>query len=491
MAFLSTQTRTRTPPILDFFLPNGQHVVTYLYVGIPSCAVPYEVPPVLPAEPAPHTPIPEAPPFVSFDNSSHIFGSLEPNTTLDRLPDLSHEEIANLTRSFPDGSVGAGNNTDLSFNAIGNFPAPLFDGPGPQHFQLQPQGDEYDWTESGTVFQPPAGHQQTLSTPTRTAYTAPECRVRTPTPSVRAETMRRASMGYQPYPSPALLGSVGHPHPRSFVRSVSSPLHVGIGRGPATSTLLFTSTPNSPTLGAHQALRTLDVANEWDQQGMVSRPGTPAVTRSGTPFAPRPQLTLPNTPLAPTTYHAAGGGEIDTWDEDLEELPAPVGQDVPRRRVPLPQPSRNRVEVPSEAVDSSDGFLVNLDDLPYSPIPATLIAPINSNAPTMLEIEMNRGEEVRKLMVVRKYKDTGNGKTSKGAAALGSFSDEAQSYLSVMKACLLWDLLTRSPWSEMDKDLIERAVKYSDKCTNLLGSTIVTDEFKKTVSLPFAIKVPY
>lgn len=165
--------------------------------------------------------------------------------------------------------------------------------------------------------------------------------------------------------------------------------------------------------------------------------------------------------------------ELNTWgEEDLEGL---VGQNV------------DRTEVSAEAVEDSAGFVVDLDDLPYSPTPANLLAPSNSNAPTMLEIEMFKAQEVRKLRENRKYKDSA--KTTKGAPSVGSYSEQDQSYMAIMRAHIFFDFVSRSPWSEDEGPLIERAKAFTDKYTDWSGDSVVTEQFLKTVSRSFTIWV--
>ncbi|KAF8596297.1 hypothetical protein BDV93DRAFT_563505 [Ceratobasidium sp. AG-I] len=119
------------------------------YNATPHINSPHGVSLALPNEPALHIPEPEASiPAFSFDTSpAHAFGPWQPSNGPHYLPDLSQEDIAILTRSFPDGSVEAANDFGFSFNGITNIPAFSSDTLVPL---LQEEGfTAINWTDGG------------------------------------------------------------------------------------------------------------------------------------------------------------------------------------------------------------------------------------------------------------------------------------------------------------------------------------------------------
>lgn len=465
--------------------PIELRVTTRLYVGLSA----YEEPSGTSLEP-----FNELAPLNSFGNWPTLaFGLDEHGSIQNQLRDLSSEDMAILTDSFPVDNIGAEINFDYSFNPITEFPTLPPSAPDTQHSQCQ--ANEYacaDWT--GGSVGPWAGNANAALLPTRAVHTVPvSCihtpipvsRLQTPTPRLRVEASSQRPIRYQPYLSPGLNSQSRAP---PLVRSVSSPLRVGLGRGVGAPTSHFISAPNTPPQ-ITRPLSPLEGPNVVPALGqqLASHPGTPTVSRLGTPVNIHPSTRIAsgnaNPPFTPSP-HFDTGRDTDFLDmhhreptvEDEDNFVAI--ENIARRGVSPSQP-------PMEVSVEVDRVHVDGGDVPRSVVLNRVVRSSKPKAPTWLEMEMHQADELEKLRECRKSKDEAGTKNAKGICTVGSYSERDQSYMAVMRAHLFWDLLHRSPWSERNINLIKRAQEYASKVTKWLGDDIVTVDFKKMVRSRF------
>lgn len=219
------------------------------------------------------------------------------------------------------------------------------------------------------------------------------------------------------------------------------------------------------------------------------------------PSPPVPREDIPDLGNSDTLGSNAGWDGLDGWDEnDHNEGPGSsnrYGMGSPAtnqqrhqtpHRVRTPPPlarAFNRVldlgDV--DVTDTSDGFVVDNSELEFPPPRVQLIPPVTTTAPTTAELAINKAKEIQVFRKSRKSNENQDLGPMKRGERIGKFSHEQQEFLSVMKAYLLWEFVSRSAWSEDDAGQVTRAKDFASTNTGLSGDDMLTESLSQAVSL--------
>lgn len=183
----------------------------------------------------------------------------------------------------------------------------------------------------------------------------------------------------------------------------------------------------------------------------------------------------PGTPNEGTSSELASGSQ-----GSIMESPR-----LHRVRTPPPLAQQyNRVVVSNEDIEESDGFITQPAELRNEPLRVELIPVATTKAPTVAEFVIAKAKEIRQIQGGRKSKEQiqDGASTSNDRTGMGVFSKPHQGFMKVMRAHLLWDYITRSPWSEDKDGIISRAKTFASTATGMPGDTICTEPFNLTVS---------
>jgi hypothetical protein len=255
---------------------------------------------------------------------------------------------------------------------------------------------------------------------------------------------------------------------RPFARSISAPLRTPLPlsslRLDSPQALQTTTRPSTPIEFANNGFTPPRSPVLPESPSPNSIPTTPAqsiTVGSGVSVGAPNVLDVPNLPFSNNTHGIGDELELGTR----------------RRR------RDSDVHIPQEAPAAANGFVIRESEVPPQ-VKRIRLFPPDDFAPTNEELKANIAIEYGKIQAKRKYHapKEGTSKPKKGAA-MGSFSDEQQAYMTIGRTSITWDQITCSPWSETEKSLVDHAIERADAATRLKGELFVDSTFRTTVSL--------
>ncbi|KAG8720468.1 hypothetical protein FRC11_003156, partial [Ceratobasidium sp. 423] len=134
----------------------------------------------------------------------------------------------------------------------------------------------------------------------------------------------------------------------------------------------------------------------------------------------------------------------------------------------------------SEVPTNLDGSSIQESEAPpQSKRIRFLVENLDNLIPTNTELKANVGIEYGKLQGKRKYhakQGANDTKDTKKGPAMRSFPEDQQAYMTVARSSIVYDQVTRSPWSESDKLLVDRAIERADAVTQMEGEKFVRED---------------
>lgn len=259
---------------------------------------------------------------------------------------------------------------------------------------------------------------------------------------------------------------------RPLARSVSAPLHTPLRRSSlqVDSPLRATTRPSTPVEPAH---------NDF-----APHPSPPVL--------PSPRF-LPGSPSPNPTPGMPAGSIMDEpqvsigAQDAFDEPSLPFSDNTPGIDEELGVGTRRRrrdsdVHIPEEELAAADGFVIRESEAAPHIKRVRLLTP-DDLAPTENELKANVVIEYGKIQAKRKcHQPKDDTSKPKKGAAMGSFSEEEQAYMTVGRTSITWDQIACSPWSETQKALVDRAIERADAATKMKGEQFVDSKFKETVS---------